>query len=154
SGASGASGASSAASTQPVAKAVVAVFDLHGELTEQAPEDQLPLLSAAPGPWLRDVVTRMKKAADDPNVKAVVVLADGASYGFAQAEELRAAMKAVQVAGKDVYTHADGMMMGQYMLLSGASRLSVSPTGDLLVAGLYSDGLYLRGLLDKLGIQA
>src|SRR4051812_12582582 len=34
-----------APATQPAGKPVVAVFDLHGELTEQAPEDQLPLFA-------------------------------------------------------------------------------------------------------------
>src|SRR5439155_14972465 len=55
--------------------------------------------------------------------------------------------------GKDVYMHSDWMWMGQYFLSTGASRISVSPIGDVWATGFYGDGLYLRGLLDKLGIQ-
>jgi protease-4 len=133
-------------------KPVIAVFDLNGELAEQPADDQLALFSPPP-PSLRDVVRRMKAAGDDPNVKAVVILADGASFGFAQAQELRQAIQRLQTSGKDVYAHSDSMMMGGYVLLCGATRLSVSPTGDIWVTGFYGDAPYLRGLLDKIGVQ-
>lgn len=142
-----------AAEEKSPGKPAIAVFDLRGELTEQPAEDQLPLFGP-PGPWLRDTVTRLKKAADDSDVKAVVLLGDGGSYGFGQAEELRAAIKQARQAGKDVYGHSDSMMMGQYFLMSGVSRISVSPTGDLWVTGLAGDGLYLKAMLTKLGIFA
>jgi protease IV len=145
--------ASSPSTQSSSSKGVIPVFDLRGELTEQPADDQLPIFSS-PGASLRDVVTRMKKAADDPNVKAVVILADDAEFGFGQAQEIGAAMRAVRAAGKDVYAHADSMMTGHYLLLSGATRLSVAPTGDLLINGLYGDGLYLKDLLTKIGVQA
>src|SRR5581483_3546230 len=45
------------------------------------------------------------------------------------------------------------MSMRDYVLACGASRISVVPTGDLWVSGLYGETPYLRGLLDLLGIQ-
>lgn len=139
--------------TQPSGKPVIAVFALTGELTEQ-PADDSSQLFGPPRPSLRDVVLRMKDAANDPNVKAAVVLCDGASFGLAQAEELRQGMRSLEMAGKEVYAHSDSMMIVQYILLSGAARLSVAPTGDLWVTGIYGDTPYLHGLLDKLHIQA
>ena len=106
-----------------------------------------------PGLSLRDVVARMDKAAKDPQVKAVVVLADDAAFGQAQAAELRQAFQKIRTAGKDVYGHADSLGMEQYVLLSGATRLSVSPTGEIWAMGLHGDVLYLHGLLLKMGIQ-
>jgi protease-4 len=140
------------ADVKPPGKTVVAVFDLNGTMTEQ-PADDSPFAFGDQGVWLRDVVTRMNRAANDPDVKAVLVLGDGASVGLAQAAEVNQAMQAVRAAGKDVYAHADSMMMGQYVLLGGASRLSMAPTGDLWAVGLYGDQIYLHGLLVKLGIQ-
>ena len=43
--------------------------------------------------------------------------------------------------------------MREYVLLSGASRLSVVPTADLWVTGLFGEAPYLRGLLDKIGVK-
>jgi protease-4 len=43
--------------------------------------------------------------------------------------------------------------MGQYLLACGASRISVVPTGPVLVPGLHGSSLHVRGLLDKLGVK-
>jgi protease-4 len=130
----------------------VAVFRLRGELTETPSGEEL-LASLEQRTSLKDLVARLDKAAKDPAVKAVVVLDEGAAIGTAQKEELRQAMARVRDAGKEIYAHADSLMMGQYALLAGATRLSVVPTADLWVSGLYAEQLYLRGLLDLLGVQ-
>src|SRR5205814_10378557 len=79
-------------------------------------------------------------------------LADGATIGTAQREELRQALSKVRAAGKEIYAHADELHMGDYALLAGATRLSIVPTADVWVTGLYGEQPYLRGLLDKLGV--
>ena len=88
------------------------------------------------------------------NVKAVVILPDDASFGFAQVEELRGAMSKVRSLGKEVYVHADSLVLGQYVLACGATRISVVPTGDkVVIPGLNVSSLHVRGLLDKIGVQ-
>ena len=62
-------------------------------------------------------------------------------------------MAKLRAAGKEIYAHADSLSMREYVLLSGASRLSVVPTADLWVTGLFGEAPYLRGLLDKLGVK-
>ena len=71
----------------------------------------------------------MKKAQDDKNVKAVIVTVSDLSLGWAQIEELRQAIADLRAAGKDVYAHADSLSMPQYVLLAGATQLSVVPDG-------------------------
>jgi protease-4 len=141
-----------AATAADAPKPVVAVFRLAGPVTE-SPADEAFSLSLAPATTLRDLVARLRKAAADPAVKAVVLLPEGGSLGLAQTEEVRQAMKQVRAAGKDVYAHADSLSMREYVLLSGASRLSVVPTADLWVDGLHGEAPYLRGLLDLLGVK-
>jgi protease-4 len=82
-----------------------------------------------------------------------VILLDEATVGRAQTEELRQAFAKLRKADKPVYAHADSLQMRDYVLLSGVSRLSVVPTGDLWVTGLFGETPYLRGLLDLLGVQ-
>jgi protease-4 len=143
-------GAGAGAASTPAGKSVIAVFDFSRGISEQV--DEGFSLTPTP-PTLREVVERMKKAAADPAVKAVVVLADNGGFGVAQLEEVRQAIQKVRAAGKDVYAHADSVMLGQYILLCGASRLSVSPTGDVWVTGLDASTPYLHGLLVKIGVQ-
>lgn len=132
-------------------KPLVAVFTLKGELQE-SPNEDLSLFGSPGGTNLRDLVSRMKKAGEDPAVKAVVILLEGGTVGPAQREELIQAMAGVRKRGKDVCLHADSLSMGEYMLATGASRISVVPTGDLWITGLHGEAPYIRGLLNKIGV--
>jgi protease-4 len=133
-------------------KPVIAVFTLTGPITESPVDEPFPFFDL-PTASLRDLTRRMTKAAKDPAVKAVVLLAEDAHPGSAQVEELRQSMATLQKAGKPVYVHSDSLDMADYVLFSGASRISVVPTADLWVTGIYGEQPYLRGLLDKLGVQ-
>src|ERR1035437_5528455 len=106
-----------------------------------------------PGASLKDLVMRLSKAASDPAVKAVVILPETGWLGSAQIEELRAAMALVRKQDKEVFVHADSLVLGQYLLACGASRISVVPTGMLLIPGLHASSLHVRGLLDKIGVK-
>src|SRR5438445_1052609 len=128
-------------------KATIAVFRLAGAITE-APADETIFFASSKAVSLKDLVARLKQAAEDNAVKAVVILHEGGAVGSAQKEELRQAMAKLRSAGKEVYAHADSLSMSEYVLLAGASRLSVVPTGDLWVTGLDAEIPYLRGLLD------
>jgi len=136
----------------PPGKPTLAVFRLYGEITESPSEDDFGFGTAS-SVSLKDLVARIKKAGDDPAVKAVVLLSDGVSIGLAQIEELRQALGQVRKGGKEIYAHSDSMSMGGYLLFSGASRLSVTPTGDLWIDGLHGETMYLRGLLDMIGVK-
>jgi protease-4 len=81
------------------------------------------------------------------------VLLEDAHLGTAQVEELRQAITEITKSGKSVYAHADGLSMHGVALLSAATHLSVAPTGDLWLTGLYGESMYLHGLLTKLGVK-
>src|SRR4051794_19994520 len=130
----------------------VAVFRLTGAVTEQPKADDFSFGDVG-GESLKELVERMDKASHDANVKAVVLLADGATIGTAQREELRQAMAKLRAAGKDIYSHADELHMGDYALLCGSTRVSVVPTADIWVNGIHAEQPFVRGLLDKLGVQ-
>jgi protease-4 len=130
----------------------IVVFRLKSALQESPAEDPFSLSAAKPV-TLKDFVARMKKAEKDDAVKAVVLLHEGGNIGWAQLEEVRQAMASLRAAGKDIYAHADSISMREFALLSGVSRLSVVPTGDVEVTGLYGEAPYIRGLLDLLGVK-
>src|SRR4051812_39360705 len=82
-----ASGAKPGGSTTAADKPTVAVFRLNGAVKEQPEDSGLSELFGAPPVSLKDVVQRLNKAADDPNVKAVVLFTESAAVGPAQVEE-------------------------------------------------------------------
>lgn len=130
----------------------VAVFKLSGAVNESPASVDLFSFSP-PGPSLSDLVKRMEKAAGDKEVKAVVLMSHGAAIGRAQIEELRQAMAKIREAGKEIYVHSDSFDQGDYALFSGASRVSVVPTGSVDIFGMYGEAMYFRGLLDLLGVK-
>jgi protease IV len=143
------------ADEKPAAKAgssSVPVFRLKGAVVETPAQTGLLFGSEHAVP-LKDLVARLKKAADDDAVKSVVISLDGVSLGTAQIEELRQVMARLRETGKEIYAHADELSMPDFALLSGVNRLSLVPTGDLWLTGLYGESPFLRGLLDKLGVQ-
>jgi protease-4 len=141
------------AKPQAAEKATVAVFRIRGSVLETPTNDEFSF-STEPRTVLKDVVARLKKAAEDKTVKAVLITADDASLGPAQIEELRQGISALRSAGKEVYAHSDSMQTLTYVLLSGASYLSMAPTADLWLTGLYGEQPYVNGLLTKLGVKA
>src|SRR5262249_7409801 len=128
------------------------VLRLKSKLQESPVEDPFSFSGTRPL-TLKDLVTKLKKIEKDDSVNGVVLLHSGGSIGTAQVEEVRQAIAGLRAAGKDVFSHADSLSMREYVLLSGASRLSVVPTGDLEVTGMYGESPYLRGLLDMLGVK-
>jgi protease-4 len=131
----------------------IAVFRLTGAVKE-TPREEVFNFGGETGAPLQELVSRMDKAARDEAVKAVVIVLDQATVGSAQVEELRQAIGRIRAAGKDVIAHADTIGgLGQYTLLTAASRLSVVPTADLWITGLYGESPYLKKMLEKIGVQ-
>ena len=131
----------------------IAVFRLAGAVKE-TPTDEVFNFGGETGVPLQELVARMDRAAKDGAVKAVVIVLDQATVGPAQVEELRQAIGRVRATGKEVIAHADTIGgLGQYTLLTAASRLSVVPTADLWITGLYGESPYLKRMLEKIGVQ-
>lgn len=139
------------AADEKPAPSIIPVFELHGGITDRPPVED-PLFGNIHAESLQSLLTRLKKAGDDDKVAAIVLLLDEVTLQSAQIEELRQTLKNVK-GKKPTYAHADSVKTGSYTLLTSASRASMSPTGDAWVTGLYMEGLYLRGLLDLLGVQ-
>jgi protease-4 len=138
--------------TEQVPPSVVTHFHLSGELTESEMVDALGL-TAGQITSLRSLVGLMKKASRDDNVKAVILTFDGMSLGFGQLEELRKAIADLKESGKKVYVHAEGINIFEYSLLCSGSNLSVAPQSALWFIGIYTESIYVKDLLDKIGVR-
>lgn len=130
---------------------VIAHFDLTQPMQE-TPTEMPPLFAAEMPVSFKEMLSRMRDAREDKNVVAVVLEVEGVQVGFAQLEELRQAISKFKAAGKPVYVHAESLSTRDYALAAAASNISLVPTGDLWLTGLYGEGLYLRGMLDKIGV--
>lgn len=98
------------------------------------------------------LLSRLRACKDDPRVKSVVIYPKGGSLGGAQMTELGRRLEEIRAAGKDVVTWSDGIS-GGHLTLAAAGRLVLMPDAEVEYAGLVSENLHFKGLLDKLGVQ-
>ncbi len=131
---------------------VAAVFGIKGTLLETPIPDD-PLFGAVGLESLHSFIARLDKAASDETVQAVVLMLSSPELNYSQVEEIREALDRVKAGGKTIYAFSDSLDTKSYSLVVGASRISVVPTGDLWITGIYGEQMYLRGLFDKLGIE-
>ena len=140
------------AAEQKPSDPVVAVFSLDRPITE-APLGEDLLFGSLGAEPLKDLVARLKKARDDESVRAVVLLVGDTYLGYGQVEEIRRVVDDLKSAGKEVHAHADSINTRQYVLLAGASKISLVPTGIVMITGVRGEQPYVRGLLDLIGVK-
>lgn len=128
----------------------IAHFKIKGALLEK-PTGMPPLFSSEIPPSLKSILSRLKTARMDDHVVAVVLDIQGAALGLAQLEEIHHALLQFTKVKKPVFVHADRLSTKTYALATGASHISIVPTGDLWLVGLYGEMPYFRGTLDKIG---
>ncbi len=124
-----------------------------GALSE-TPQEMPPLFGGEAPTSLKDLLDRLSKARSDESVKAIILDVDGANLGFAQLSELHDALRRFDAVDKDVFVHVDSMMTGTYLLATAGTHISMVPTGDLFLTGMYGETPYLKGMLDKMAVQA
>ncbi len=128
----------------------IAYFKIKGPIAE-TPVNMPPLFEKNPPPSMKGLLEGFKKARLDNSVVAVVVDLEQARPGLAQIEELHTAFRQFAAVDKPVLVHAEQLYTATYLLATGASHISLVPTGDLWLTGLYGETPYLRGTLEKMG---
>lgn len=136
-------------STEPTKK--VAYFQLEGPIAE-TPAGMPPLFGGDVPVSMHEWLERFKKARTDADVVAVVIDLQDAQIGAGQLEELHAALKKFAAVDKPVYVHADTLTTLTYTAATAASSISMVPTGDLWLTGLYSEMPFVRNMLEKVHV--
>jgi protease-4 len=138
----------------------VLAMDLDGVLVEQASRpDAFAALAGAGSVThefeLRDLVAALDAAKDDDRVKAVALDLDGfLGGGQASLTSLGEKIDEVKKSGKPVVAFATGYTNDRYQLAAHASEIWMPALGALAVSGPGGNGLYYKGLMDKLGVSA
>ncbi|MGH9212532.1 MAG: signal peptide peptidase SppA [Acidimicrobiales bacterium] len=134
-------------------------LDLTEPLVEEVPHDPVSAVLARRKTPRHVVLEGLRRAGNDPRVRALVVKLGGARPGLAlaTAQELRDAVRALR--DNDKLTIAWAETFGEvdrgsvpYYLASAFDEVWLQPSGDLCVNGVAVEVPFLRGALDKLGV--
>ena len=139
---------------EPMPDEIVLHLELEGEVKERRSRESLFDPFAPVNPTLRQMITTLDYAAEDPRVQGFYLRLRDARLSLTQAQALRAAVQRFKAAGKwtKLYTGSFGSGMAPYVLAAGFDERWMQPLGVVLIEGLRLDVPFLRPVLDRLGI--
>lgn len=105
------------------------------------------------GIW--DAIQAIDAAAADPAIKYMYMRPDMVSGGIAEIEELRTAIDGFRRSGKAVISYMETPSTPGYYLASASDKvyMSVHEGTMSLISGLSSQMIFLKDILDKLGVN-
>ena len=149
--------ASDSASTK-VKENSVFVLKLTGSVNERSEEgspiDAVLGMGDMESMGLDDLISSIRKAKDEENVKGIYLEGGVASFDSpATAQQLRDALKDFKKSGKWIVAYADQYMQATYFVASVADKIYLNDGGSIDLKGLGGKSEYYKGLYDKLGIK-
>lgn len=148
-----------AARSPGVPEAMILTLNLNGGLIDGPSEDALSRLLVGSKTTLRDVVEALERAGGDARVKGLYVRLGDDSLGLAKVQQVRDAVRAFRAKGKFAIAFAEsfgelGPGTRPYYLATAFDEVWLQPLGDVGLTGLRAEVPFVRGALDRLGVEA
>ncbi|HEY7431143.1 MAG TPA: signal peptide peptidase SppA [Streptosporangiaceae bacterium] len=133
-------------------------LDLTEGIAEEPPSDPLSAVLSMRRTRLADVLDGLRRARADDRVKALVVKVGGRRIGIARVQELRAAIADFGASGKATVAWAETFGdfspgNAPYYLATAFDRIYLQPSGDVGLTGISLEQWFLRGTMEKLGLE-
>src|ERR1051326_3034617 len=100
--------------------------------------------------WLRTI----EKAGDDDGIAGIAMIIEEPEVGISQVDEISKALKQFRAKGKKVYCYLDSANNITYGLACGADHITLADNSALDIHGLHAEPMYMKGLFDKIGVDA
>lgn len=146
---------SSSEAETTVKKNSVMMLDLNGSLSERSQDNPLDRILGNDMTvfGLDDILASIKKAKEHEDIKGIYLQASSMGTSFASLQEIRAALADFKESGKFIYAYADTYTQGLYYLSSVADKVMLNPKGSVEWRGIAARPVFLKGLLEKIGIE-
>lgn len=146
---------SSSESETQVRKNSIMMLDLSGNIAERSQENPFSfLLNEGNETYgLDDILSSIKKAKENENIKGIYIQAGWLGAGFASIEEIRQALVDFKESGKFIVAYGDSYSQGLYYLSSVADKVLLNPQGAVEWRGIAATPIFFKDLLDKIGVE-
>jgi len=131
------------------------LVDLEGEYVEGAPQPLLERLLEEHKSFF-ELMTSLRKASADKRLAGVVVRIGPLDAGWAQARDIREALKAIRNDGKRVIAFIDNEGAAAnlgYYIASVANSVFLPPGAETMLNGLSAHFVFLGGLWEKVDVS-
>src|SRR5256885_430917 len=147
------------ASSRPaLPKSIILTAELGRDLLEGPRQNEVSELLTGRKQTMRGFLDAIERAAEDSRVRGLYAHIDGDSLGLAKVQELRDAVQAFRARGKFAiaFSESFGEFGGgtrPYYLATAFDEIWLQPLGAVGLTGLRAESPFLRGLLDRIGIE-
>src|SRR5215472_1519429 len=147
------------ASSRPaLPKSIILTAELGRDLVEGPRQNELTELLTGRKATMRGLLDALERGAEDSRVRGLYAHIGGDSLGLAQVQEVRDAIQAFRARGKFAiaFSESFGEFGGgtrPYYLATAFNEIWLQPLGSVGLIGLRAEPPFLRGLLDRLGIE-
>jgi len=117
----------------------------------QISEEVQPRFSSTPS--LPQLCLCLRKAALDPRIVGVAIKVEPLAIGWAKLQELVRHIDHFRASGKFAVAYMELGGEKEYYLASACSEVILPPSANLSLRGLSVSGTFLRGVLDKIGVE-
>ncbi|MFH1862184.1 MAG: signal peptide peptidase SppA, partial [bacterium] len=124
--------------------------ELSGELLESEPPFSL---FGKKGKTLFQLCKEIQHYTNDPKVDGLILFFDNPKLGLSQAQQLRRYLEGFRDSGKKLIAYSEDYSQRDYYLASLCDEIYLMPVGSLDLKGLAAVLGYLKGTMDKLGVQ-
>jgi protease-4 len=133
-------------------------LDLTRPLIDAEPTDPIAKLQSRGKPRLRAVLRALHEAGNDPRVVGLIAKAGDTAMPVAIAQEIRDAVRAFAASGKPTVAWSETFGEGSsgtvpYFLATAFGEIWLQPTGAVGLLGVMTETTFLRGALDKIGVE-
>lgn len=146
---------SSSESETQVRRNSVMMLDLNGTLVERSQDNPFDFLIGDDYKTygLDDVLSSIKKAKENENIKGIYIKANVLGAGYASCKEIRDALNDFKGSGKFIVAYSDNYSQDLYFLASVADKILINPQGMIEWKGLASAPIFFKDLLAKIGVE-
>lgn len=152
--------AAGSSSSPALPKSGVMVLDMSAMTVAEQDSPSNPLAAIQGGMDIETIglwkaVQAINTAAGDPTVKYIYIKADGTSADLADLQELRKSLANFRLSGKPVIAYTEAPSTAGYYLASVADKIYMTSHqgASSMVVGVSSQLIFLKDLLDKLGVN-
>jgi protease-4 len=148
--------AGSSDKTVDVSPGSVLTISFNTAVTERTPDNPLAGLFGLDDDksiGLNDILADIRKAKTDDNIKGIFLNESDITPGQATSEEIRNALIDFKSSGKFIIAYSEVYTQSFYYLASAADKVYLNPKGIFLFNGFSQQVTFLKGALDKLGIE-
>jgi len=106
-------------------------------------------------PSARQIIDKINAAVEDDRIVGIILEPSFVISGYATLNELVIALERFKARGKPIYAYLETASNSDYYLASVADQIYLHPSASsgILLSGIGISSLYMKDLLDKLGVE-